>query len=82
MKKFRFRLAAVLRIADGLDRTHTQGVRSVEVAVEDGRARLIVDATGPAATELWGAQRKDGLFRRALGLEAMFEPRVASRAAP
>lgn len=72
------RLAAVLRVADGLDRTHTQGVRSVEVSVDGDTARLIVDATGPAATELWGAQRKDGLFRRALGFDPSFEPRTAA----
>jgi exopolyphosphatase/guanosine-5'-triphosphate,3'-diphosphate pyrophosphatase len=70
-------LAAILRIADGLDRAHTQGVRSVEVRVGGRTARFVVDAEGPAAAELWGAQRKDGLFRGAIGLNPRIEARGA-----
>jgi exopolyphosphatase / guanosine-5'-triphosphate,3'-diphosphate pyrophosphatase len=68
------RLAAILRAADGLDRTHTQAVKAVEVKVDRRRgiAHMIVDTLGSGATDLWGAERKNGLFRRAFELEPRF----------
>jgi exopolyphosphatase/guanosine-5'-triphosphate,3'-diphosphate pyrophosphatase len=67
------RLAAILRVADGLDRTHTQNARAVSVTVEGGAARFTIGAPEDPATDLWGASRKSDLFRRSFGLEPRFE---------
>lgn len=78
------RLAAILRLADGLDRTHSQNVRGIRVRIENGTAILTLDAADDPATDIWGASRKAGLFRRAFGLEPRFEwaspPTEAGRA--
>ncbi|MFM9997187.1 MAG: CHAD domain-containing protein [Phycisphaerales bacterium] len=71
------RLAAILRVADGLDRTHTQNTRSVQVEFEGTAARFLVTAAEDPATDLWGAAKKGGLFHAVFGLEPRFE-----RAAP
>ena len=46
------RMAAVLRVADGLDRSHTQAVRGVGVKVARGRCVVEVDALGDVAVDL------------------------------
>lgn len=62
------RLAAVLRVADGLDRTHRQAVRGVRVQVEDGAVCFVVHADAEPTTDLWGAERKSDLFESEFGL--------------
>ncbi len=69
------RLAAILRLADGLDRTHTQSTRAVTVRNREGVAGIIVEATGDAATDIWGAERKNGLFKKTFGVDARFTHR-------
>jgi exopolyphosphatase/guanosine-5'-triphosphate,3'-diphosphate pyrophosphatase len=76
------RLAAILRIADGLDRTHTQNVRSVWVRGEGGTAVFVLESEDDPATDAWGASRKAGLFQDVFGLEARFEWAGAKDAAP
>lgn len=66
-------LAGILRIADGLDRTHTQLVRSVRLVIDGTTAALAVTADHEPAVDLWGAARKSGLFERAFGLRPSFE---------
>ena len=61
------RLAAILRVADGLDRTHTQRIRAVGVEVGRGRARLVLAADLDPQVERWDAERKAGLFARVFG---------------
>ena len=59
------RLAALLRIADGLDRSHLQRVRQTHSRITPVRWQLI--AIGAAETELWGAERKADLAARTFG---------------
>ncbi len=59
------RLAGILRVVDGLDRTHGQVVAGVRCRVGDGWVRLRVVAPRDPAIELEDAQRKAGLFERA-----------------
>jgi exopolyphosphatase/guanosine-5'-triphosphate,3'-diphosphate pyrophosphatase len=58
-------LAAILRIAGGLDRGHLQRVRSVSATAEPGRMLLEVVATGDPDLELWAARGRVALFERA-----------------
>lgn len=64
-------LAAILRVADGLDRTHTQRITAVGVerapGVGGGRVRFVVDAASDPQVELWDAERKATLFSRVFG---------------
>lgn len=66
-------LAAILRIADGLDRTHMQRVRAVHIAVAGGEARFDVEADEEPTVDTWGASRKSGLFEAVYGLRPRFE---------
>jgi exopolyphosphatase/guanosine-5'-triphosphate,3'-diphosphate pyrophosphatase len=58
------RLAALLRVADGLDRGRAATVRGIDVVVEQSRVRLVAKAESDIAVELWGARRKRELFER------------------
>ena len=60
-------LAAVLRVADGLDVGHSGTVRGIDVALDGDRARVTVHADGDAELELWGGRRKRALFERIFG---------------
>jgi len=63
------RLAGILRVADGLDRTHGQLVGSVRCRVRDGGVRLSVSAARDPSIELEDAKRKAELFERAFDAE-------------
>jgi exopolyphosphatase/guanosine-5'-triphosphate,3'-diphosphate pyrophosphatase len=67
------KLAAILRIVDGLDRAHAQIVRSVRVELRKGTAWFLVHADAEPAVDMWGAARKSSLFLKALGFEPRFE---------
>jgi hypothetical protein len=60
-------LAAVLRIADALDRTHFGVVKSLSVQKASGRVVIRVDAGAEnAELELWAAERRVDLLSRLL----------------
>jgi exopolyphosphatase/guanosine-5'-triphosphate,3'-diphosphate pyrophosphatase len=66
------RLAAILRIADGLDRNRLQNVQAVKVQIEDGVAKFELSASENPAVEIWGAESKSDLFERVFGVEPRF----------
>ncbi len=57
-------LAAILRVAGGLDRSNTQQVQAVETTVVDGETRLMVHAAQYPEVDIWGARRRTSLFER------------------
>jgi len=61
------KLAALLRIADGLDFSHTGTVTSIDVVVDSSRVRVDVAGSGDLQMELWGARRKRQLFEKVYG---------------
>jgi exopolyphosphatase/guanosine-5'-triphosphate,3'-diphosphate pyrophosphatase len=61
------KLVAILRVADALDRSHQQPVRSVRTRVRRREVALRVGARGPIELELWDAAREAGLFQRVFG---------------
>ncbi|PYP15546.1 MAG: Ppx/GppA family phosphatase [Gemmatimonadetes bacterium] len=65
-------LAGILRVADGLDRTHTQRITAVTCATHRGFVELTLQAKTDPRVEIWEAERKAGLFVRAFGLEPRF----------
>ena len=58
------RLAALLRVADGLDRGRANKVQRIDVVLDGSRIRLVAKADADIAVELWGARRKRELFER------------------
>ena len=82
------KLAGILRVADGLDRTHTQRISDAMCAVHRGFVELTVQARTDPRVEIWDAERKSGLFERAFKLEPRFiwvravEKRAAEKRSP
>jgi len=84
-------LAAILRVADALDRTHARLVRAVRCTISARTVEIRVDADGDPELELWAARRKGDLFEalaeRKLrfavdGIRDREEPPVVAAAAP
>lgn len=57
-------LAAILRIADALDRTHARLVRAVRCSVSARTVEVRIDADGDPELEIWAARRKGDLFEQ------------------
>jgi exopolyphosphatase / guanosine-5'-triphosphate,3'-diphosphate pyrophosphatase len=60
-------LAAILRLAESLDRSHAQGLSGVELHDRGEDALLQVRTSGDAELELWAAARHAAPFERLLG---------------
>lgn len=67
------RLAGILRIADGLDRTHTSRIRHVGCAADGDGVLFQLEADSDPHVEVWYAEGKSDLFVRAFGLTPQFE---------
>jgi exopolyphosphatase/guanosine-5'-triphosphate,3'-diphosphate pyrophosphatase len=66
-------LAACLRLADALDRSHRQVVRSLSVRRRGKRLMVHCVADGDAELELWGAARRKEPLEKLLGLPIELE---------
>jgi len=58
------RLAALLRVADGLDRGRAGAVGGIETTMDITRVRLHVCSDDDVEIDLWGGRRKRELFER------------------
>lgn len=77
-------LGAILRLAEGLDRSHAQVARNLDVhrvAAPDGPQHLLVRMTadGDAELELWAADRHAKPLSRVLGTRLRFETAGSDR---
>lgn len=61
-------LAAILRIADGLDRSHFSVVESIRLRKGRNKLVLQLEAVNDAEYELWEARQKSDLFEMMMGL--------------
>ncbi|MCC6483898.1 MAG: HD domain-containing protein [Armatimonadetes bacterium] len=66
------RLSAILRVADGLDRGHQNIVTALRCEVTDREVTVHLECAGNAELEIWGAQRKAGLFERVFQRRLVF----------
>jgi len=71
------RLAAMLRLAEGLDRSHSQPVASLELHDRGDDGLLQLRATGDAELELWAAARHAAEFERFIGKPVRVEVSAA-----
>jgi exopolyphosphatase/guanosine-5'-triphosphate,3'-diphosphate pyrophosphatase len=67
-----------LRLALALDRTHQQHVGEVKVSVRKDGVRIMVQAHGDAAVDLWAAERKVELFEKVFDRKVRFATRETS----
>ncbi|MFO7893887.1 MAG: Ppx/GppA phosphatase family protein [Longimicrobiales bacterium] len=65
------KLAAILRVADALDREHLQRVDSVTVEVGEASVVLSVKGHGDLLLEHWALEKKGALFERAFDREPL-----------
>ena len=62
-------MAAVLRLAGGLDRSHNQTVDSVDVQYHGKQVELTVESEKFPEVDLWAARRRAGLFEQVFDAE-------------
>jgi exopolyphosphatase/guanosine-5'-triphosphate,3'-diphosphate pyrophosphatase len=62
-------LAAILRVADGLDRSRSQNVYGLDAMVTPSLVLLRIRAVDDAELEIWGARRKRALLEKVLDRE-------------
>ncbi len=69
------KLASILRIADGLDRTHSQIIKEVICKKYDKILTLHLKKRAHTSTDLevWGADRKKGLFEETFGVKVQLK---------
>jgi exopolyphosphatase/guanosine-5'-triphosphate,3'-diphosphate pyrophosphatase len=65
--------AALLRLADGLDRSHVSAVTKLSCRIRDRRVKCTLAARSDAELEIWGARRKMDLFEQVFGRKISFE---------
>lgn len=67
------KLSGILRIADGLDRTHTQAVEDVVLHLDHPRMTMYAVAEEVPSVDVWGAERKSTLFEETFGYQLRFQ---------
>lgn len=61
------KLSAILRIADGLDRSHYQNVQGMAIVKTADRVTIHIKTESDPHLEIWGAMRKNALFEEVTG---------------
>jgi exopolyphosphatase/guanosine-5'-triphosphate,3'-diphosphate pyrophosphatase len=74
------KLTALLRIADGLDRSHHDVVRGVDVHIGPSLVLVRLDADGDVELEQWAARRRRGLFEKLFDRELEVTAHPSGRA--
>ncbi len=65
------RLVAILRLAAGFDRSHSQNVSAIDVSIATDRTRIHVSTTADPEVDLWAARQRADMF------EKVFNTRVS-----
>jgi len=68
------KLAAIIRVADALDRGHRQRTRDFEIAFDEGQIRLLVSGVPDLSIERLALEQKAGLFEQIYGLQVVTRP--------
>ena len=74
------RLASILQIADGLDRSHQQLITDVRCVLSDGVVTFIATCLGECELEMWSAERKAAWFEDLFKVAIEFEGTAAAPA--
>ena len=73
------RLASILRLADALDRRHSQRLKEVRCRVVDGTVRLVLRSERGLMVEAHAAEEKSDLFESVFDLGIVVSARGAAR---
>jgi exopolyphosphatase/guanosine-5'-triphosphate,3'-diphosphate pyrophosphatase len=73
------KLAALLRLAEYLERSRTQVIQALRCRIQADRVTVECLVRGDASTELWATERKADLFRRAFRRDLALTTRPAPR---
>jgi exopolyphosphatase/guanosine-5'-triphosphate,3'-diphosphate pyrophosphatase len=74
------KLASILRIADGLDRSYQQKVTHIDCDVNGKEVILHAGSAGECDLDLWSADRKAEWFRQVFRCSVRFEPAIDNAA--
>jgi exopolyphosphatase/guanosine-5'-triphosphate,3'-diphosphate pyrophosphatase len=69
------KLSALLRVANALDASHQQPIRSLRAEQRDGTIQLRLRTRGPADLELWDVEREAAFFREVFRKRLVLSPR-------
>jgi exopolyphosphatase/guanosine-5'-triphosphate,3'-diphosphate pyrophosphatase len=69
-------LGAILRLADGLDRSHTDAVQDVDVWLEGERLVVLVDCPHDCGAEIWAGEKKGRFLGEVLGVRVNVRQRM------
>lgn len=69
-------LGAILRLADGLDRSHTTAVRDIDVWLEAERLVVFVDCPFGCSSEIWAGEKKGQFFGEVFGVRVEVHERL------
>jgi exopolyphosphatase/guanosine-5'-triphosphate,3'-diphosphate pyrophosphatase len=72
-------LAAFVRLAEGLDRSHAQAVQRLRVSLQGNTATIHLKHRGDAELELWAAGRHAAPLAEVFGAEIAFQPAPSRR---
>ncbi len=67
------KLSGILRVADGLDRSHYQNVQRLSVLNHENEIVLNIVTEGEPHLEIWGAMRKSHLLKEVTGKKIRIE---------
>jgi exopolyphosphatase/guanosine-5'-triphosphate,3'-diphosphate pyrophosphatase len=65
--------AALLRLSDGLDRSHSSAIVDLRCRVGQRSVKCVLTAKSDAELEIWGARRKMGWFEKVFDRSISFE---------
>lgn len=67
------KLSGILRVADGLDRSHYQNVKDLQVFSGENEIKMNIRTEGEPHLEIWGAERKSQLLKEMTGKKIRIE---------
>lgn len=67
------KLSGILRIADGMDRSHYQNVQDLDVTISDDSITIAITTEADPQLEIWGAMRKSSLFEEVTGRQLQIQ---------
>jgi exopolyphosphatase/guanosine-5'-triphosphate,3'-diphosphate pyrophosphatase len=70
-------LGAILRLADGLDRSHSDAVRTVDARLDGDELYIVVDCPFGCSSEVWAGEKKGRFLGEVLGVRVRVRERGA-----
>lgn len=67
------RCAAILRVADALDKEHSQKIRGLQAVVKGRELQIRAEGSMDVLLEQWALKKKDDLFREVFGLQVTLD---------